>query len=126
MASVMLATYPEVFAGGALIGRFLYVAGGSSGGSPRKTIERAAVLDPEKRGQVTDLLIEGSEVRAGQQLYQIDPAPYKAAYDSAVAAHVSARALAQRIMDVVGVEVTVWRRDGQQFDVQIGEVSHQQ
>ena len=32
------------------------------------------------------LFVEGGEVKAGQQLYQIDPAPYQAAYDSAVAA----------------------------------------
>jgi len=42
------------------------------------------------------LFVEGSEVKAGQQLYQIDPAPYKASYDSAVAANASARALWER------------------------------
>ncbi len=42
------------------------------------------------------LFVEGSEVKAGQQLYQIDPAPYKATYDSAVAAEASAQALAER------------------------------
>jgi membrane fusion protein (multidrug efflux system) len=31
------------------------------------------------------LFVEGSDVQAGQQLYQIDPAPYQATYDSAVA-----------------------------------------
>jgi len=29
------------------------------------------------------MFIEGSEVTEGQQLYQIDPASYQAAYDSA-------------------------------------------
>jgi RND family efflux transporter MFP subunit len=42
------------------------------------------------------LFVEGSEVEAGQQLYQIDPAPYEASYHSAVAAAQSARALAER------------------------------
>jgi membrane fusion protein, multidrug efflux system len=38
------------------------------------------------------LFTEGSNVRAGQPLYQIDPAPYKAAYDSAAAALAKAEA----------------------------------
>jgi len=38
------------------------------------------------------LFTEGSNVRAGEPLYQIDPAPYKAAYDSAAAALAKAEA----------------------------------
>jgi membrane fusion protein, multidrug efflux system len=38
------------------------------------------------------LFTEGSNVRAGQPLYEIDPAPYKAAYDSAAAALAKAEA----------------------------------
>lgn len=38
------------------------------------------------------LFTEGGTVRAGQQLYQIDPAPYQAAYDSAKAALANAQA----------------------------------
>ena len=38
------------------------------------------------------LFTEGSNVRAGQPLYQIDPAPYQAAYDSAAAALAKAEA----------------------------------
>lgn len=58
---------------------------------------RTADVRPQVNGIIQKrLFVEGSEVRAGQQLYQIDPAPYKAAYDSAVAANASARALAQR------------------------------
>jgi membrane fusion protein (multidrug efflux system) len=58
---------------------------------------RTADVRPQVNGIILKrLFVEGSEVRAGQQLYQIDPAPYKAAYDSAVAANASARALAQR------------------------------
>jgi len=42
------------------------------------------------------LFVEGSNVRAGQVLYQIDPAPYQAAYDSAAATVNSTRAKAER------------------------------
>jgi len=38
------------------------------------------------------LFVEGSNVKAGQVLYQIDPAPYQAAYDQAVAQLANARA----------------------------------
>ncbi len=50
-----------------------------------------ASLMADVRPQVSGVLLkrlfpEGSEVKEGQQLYQIDPAPYQATYDSAVAA----------------------------------------
>ena len=50
-----------------------------------------AVMTADIRPQVNGvilrrLFVEGGEVKAGQQLYQIDPALYQAAYDSAVAA----------------------------------------
>jgi membrane fusion protein (multidrug efflux system) len=50
----------------------------------------AAFLIAEIRPQVNGLIqkrlfTEGSEVKAGQVLYQIDPAPYQAAYDKAKA-----------------------------------------
>jgi membrane fusion protein (multidrug efflux system) len=68
----------------------------------RVTAYRTADVRPQVNGIILKrLFVEGSEVRAGQQLYQIDAAPYKAAYDSAVAAHVSARALAQRDRSLV-------------------------
>jgi membrane fusion protein, multidrug efflux system len=67
---------------------------------------RTAEVRPQVNGIILKrLFVEGSEVRAGQQLYQIDPAPYKAAYDSAVAAHVSARALAQRDRSLVATNL---------------------
>jgi len=51
----------------------------------------APYLIAEIRPQVSGLILkrlfdEGSDVKAGQVLYQIDPAPFQAAYDSAVAA----------------------------------------
>ena len=52
-----------------------------------------AELRPQVTGIVkTRLFKEGSEVKAGQVLYQIDPATYQAAYDSARASLVRAEA----------------------------------
>jgi membrane fusion protein, multidrug efflux system len=63
----------------------------------RANAVRTADVRPQVSGIILKrLFVEGGEVKAGQQLYQIDPAPYKAAYDSAVAAQASARALAER------------------------------
>ena len=50
----------------------------------------SAVLTAEVRPQVSGVILkrlftEGSDVTEGQQLYQIDPATYQAAYDNAVA-----------------------------------------
>jgi len=63
---------------------------------------RTAEVRPQVSGIVLKrLFVEGSEVRAGQQLYQIDAAPYQASYDSAVAVEASARALAERYKPLV-------------------------
>jgi RND family efflux transporter MFP subunit len=68
----------------------------------RVTSYRTADVRPQVSGIILRrLFVEGSEVKAGQQLYQIDPAPYQAAYDSAVAAQASARALAERYKPLV-------------------------
>lgn len=46
-----------------------------------------AAIRPQVNGVILKrLFVEGSEVKANQQLYQIDPAVYQAAYDSAIAA----------------------------------------
>jgi membrane fusion protein (multidrug efflux system) len=58
---------------------------------------RVAEVRPQVNGIILKrLFVEGSEVEAGQQLYQIDPAPYEASYHSAVAVAGSARSLAER------------------------------
>jgi len=63
----------------------------------RVTGYRTADVRPQVNGVILKrLFVEGGDVKAGQQLYQIDPAPYQASYDSAVAAAASARALADR------------------------------
>lgn len=56
-----------------------------------------AYLIAEVRPQVGGVLLkrlfkEGSDVKEGQQLYQIDPAPYQAAYDNAAASLEKAKA----------------------------------
>jgi membrane fusion protein (multidrug efflux system) len=52
----------------------------------RTSAYRIAEIRPQVNGIVTKRLFrEGSDVVAGQELYQIDPAPYQAAYDSAAA-----------------------------------------
>jgi RND family efflux transporter MFP subunit len=63
----------------------------------RIVAHRIAEVRPQVNGVLLKrLFVEGSEVKAGQQLYQIDPAPYQAAYDSAAAAATSARLTAER------------------------------
>jgi RND family efflux transporter MFP subunit len=58
---------------------------------------RVADVRPQVNGIVLKrLFAEGGEVEAGQQLYQIDPAPYQATYDSATATLMSAHAQAKR------------------------------
>src|SRR6202789_3895158 len=58
---------------------------------------RTADVRPQVNGIILKrLFVEGGDVKAGQQLYQIDPAPYQATYDSAIAADASARALSER------------------------------
>jgi membrane fusion protein (multidrug efflux system) len=59
----------------------------------------SASLIAEVRPQVSGIIKsrlfkEGSEVKAGDTLYEIDPAPYQAAFDSAVAAQQKAEAAA--------------------------------
>jgi hypothetical protein len=46
---------PRAFAGGAVVGRCIYVAGGSDGTSALDTIERACLLSPDDRPEILDL-----------------------------------------------------------------------
>ena len=58
---------------------------------------RVADVRPQVNGIILKrLFVEGSEVKEGQQLYQIDPAPYQATLDSATATLMSANAQARR------------------------------
>jgi membrane fusion protein (multidrug efflux system) len=59
----------------------------------RTSSYRVAEVRPQVSGVLLKrLFVEGSEVRAGQPLYQIDPAPFQASYDSAKATLAHARA----------------------------------
>lgn len=72
----------------------------------RVTAYRTAEVRPQVNGIILRrLFVEGGEVRAGQQLYQIDPAPYQATYNSAIAAEAAARALAERYKPLVEASV---------------------
>lgn len=51
----------------------------------RTSAYRVAEVRPQVSGIILKRnFIEGSDIRAGESLYQIDPAPYQAAYDSAL------------------------------------------
>ncbi|RRV41610.1 MexA family multidrug efflux RND transporter periplasmic adaptor subunit [Pseudomonas sp. o96-267] len=63
----------------------------------RTSAYRIAEVRPQVNGIIQKrLFTEGSEVKAGQQLYQIDPATYEAAYKSAQATQLSAKSLSDR------------------------------
>src|SRR3984893_1799081 len=81
---------------------------------PGRTVAyRIAEVRPQVSGVILKrLFIEGGEVKAGQQLYQIDPAPFQANLESAQAAlahaHAtltSARLLAQRFQPLAEAHV---------------------
>ncbi|MEJ5376969.1 MAG: efflux RND transporter periplasmic adaptor subunit [bacterium] len=59
----------------------------------RTSAYRVAEIRPQVNGLIHKrLFIEGSDVKAGQVLYQIDPAPFQAALDNALAALAKAEA----------------------------------
>ncbi len=84
----------------------------------------SAFLIAEVRPQVTGIIkkrlfTEGSDVKAGQALYEIDPAPYQAAFDNASASLARAeanlppiRAKAQRYKELVAIKAV----SQQEFD----------
>jgi len=84
----------------------------------------SAFLIAEVRPQVTGIIkkrlfTEGSDVKAGQVLYEIDPAPYQAAFDNASASLARAeanlppiRAKAQRYKELVAIKAV----SEQEFD----------
>jgi membrane fusion protein, multidrug efflux system len=72
---------------------------------PGRTVAyRVAEIRPQVSGVILKrTFIEGSDVKLGQQLYQIDPAPYQAAYDSAAASLLSSKAQVDRFKPLVEV-----------------------
>ncbi len=72
---------------------------------PGRTVAyRVAEIRPQVSGVVQKrMFVEGSDVRAGKQLYQIDAAPYQAAYESAAALAASAKSQAERFKPLAEV-----------------------
>ena len=70
---------------------------------PGRTVPyRVADIRPQVSGVVLKrMFVEGTDVKEGQQLYQIDPALYQAAYDSAAATAESSRLQAERYKPLV-------------------------
>lgn len=72
---------------------------------PGRTVAfRVAEIRPQVSGVIQKrMFVEGSDVKAGKQLYQIDPAPYQASYDSAAALVASSEAQVERYRPLVEV-----------------------
>jgi membrane fusion protein, multidrug efflux system len=63
----------------------------------RMVAYRVAEIRPQVNGVILKrMFVEGTDVKEGRQLYQIDPALYQAAYDSAAATAESSRLQAER------------------------------
>ena len=72
---------------------------------PGRTIAyRVAEIRPQVSGVIQKrMFVEGSDVKAGRQLYQIDPSPYQAAYESAAATATSSRLQVERFRPLAEV-----------------------
>jgi membrane fusion protein (multidrug efflux system) len=72
---------------------------------PGRTVAfRVADIRPQVSGVVQRrMFVEGSDVKQGQQLYQIDPALFQAAYESAMASAESSRLQAERYKPLADV-----------------------
>ncbi len=84
----------------------------------------AGFLVAEIRPQVSGLLqkrlfTEGSDVKKGEVLYQIDPAPYQAAYDSAVATLTSTKQTAEQTRAALQASVAGLKRYESVLDLAI-------
>lgn len=63
-----------------------------------------AQVRPQVSGIVTDILFtQGAKVKKGEQLYQIDPTPYEAVYNSALADLKKAKAKRDRFKELVDI-----------------------
>ena len=88
----------------------------------------SAFLVAEVRPQVSGIVqerrfAEGSDVKAGDVLYQIDPGLFQAAYDSAAATLVAAQRAADRARAAVGVSVAGITR--QQATLELAQTNRQ-
>jgi membrane fusion protein (multidrug efflux system) len=91
---------------------------------PGRTVAyRTAEIRPQISGIVQKrMFIEGSDVKAGQQLYQIDPALYRATLDSAAAMASASAALVERYRPLEAVQA-VSRQD---FDNAVASAAQSQ
>jgi membrane fusion protein (multidrug efflux system) len=70
-----------------------------------------AEIRPQVNGLIQKrLFTEGSQVDAGEVLYEVDPAPYKAAYDSAAANLVSTKQAAERAQATLAATIASLER----------------
>lgn len=77
----------------------------------RTTAYLVAEIRPQVNGLLKERLFkEGSQVKAGQDLYKIDPAPYQAAFDSASANLHGAREAVDRARAALGVSTASLKR----------------
>jgi membrane fusion protein (multidrug efflux system) len=77
----------------------------------RTTPFAVAEIRPQVSGIIQKrFFVEGREIRAGQLLYQIDPAPYQATYDNARAAFLASQAKAGRYSELIK-EKAISRQD---------------
>jgi membrane fusion protein (multidrug efflux system) len=77
----------------------------------RTAAYRVAEIRPQVNGLIqTRLFTEGSQVEAGEVLYEVDPAPYKAAYDSAAANLASAQQSAKRAQATLDASIATLER----------------
>jgi membrane fusion protein (multidrug efflux system) len=89
----------------------------------RTTAFRVAEVRPQVNGIILKrLFTEGADVKAGQQLYQIDPSIYQANLDSAKATYQSANSLAGRYKQLIN-EQAVSR---QEYDTALGSAREAQ
>ena len=89
----------------------------------RTTAFRVAEVRPQVNGIILKrLFTEGADVKAGQQLYQIDPSIYQANLDSAKATYQSANSLAGRYKQLIN-EQAVSR---QEYDTAVGSAREAQ
>jgi len=89
----------------------------------RTTAFRVAEVRPQVNGIILKrLFTEGADVKAGQQLYQIDPAIYQATLDSAKATFQSNNSLAGRYKQLID-EKAVSR---QEYDTAVGSAREAQ
>jgi RND family efflux transporter MFP subunit len=72
---------------------------------PGRTVAyRVAEIRPQVSGVIQKrMFVEGSDVKSGRQLYQIDPAPYQAAYESAAATAASSKFQVERFKPLAEV-----------------------